>query len=36
MGGVEERWEIFWMMMRPYSDGIAVLLKLLLKLRDGA
>ena len=33
MGGVEERWEIFWMIMRPYTDGIAVLLKLLLKLK---
>lgn len=30
MGGSEERWEIFWMMMRPYTDGIAVLLKLYL------
>jgi hypothetical protein len=33
MGGVEERWEIFWMIMRPYTDGIAVLFELLLKLR---
>jgi hypothetical protein len=36
MGGIQERWEIFWMMMRPYSDGIAILLKLLIKLRNAA
>lgn len=36
MGGVQERWEIFWMIIRPYTDGIALLLKLLLKLRKTA
>ena len=30
MGGMVERWEIFYMIMRPYSDGIAILLQMFL------
>jgi hypothetical protein len=34
MGGSEDRWKIFWMVMRPYTDGVATLLKLFLETRD--
>jgi hypothetical protein len=31
MGGSGDRWKIFWMVMRPYTDGLATLLKLFLE-----